>query len=250
MPPPYKKESGSLAHHDPIGIMNTHTKITAIVTTTLLLGAGIAPSSAAKPIDKNPTTLSIPTEIAPVMAKDVRLDFDKTAVSTTPAPVAAPVEQEFVEPAPVGTIEVQSAPVVAPAPTPAKTAPVVAAPAPKPAPAPVAPSASGKGAAIASAALSQLGVSQDCTRLASNSLAAVGINFHGWPAGYLSLGRTVSAAEAQEGDLIYYDNAGAGVPHIAVYIGGGQAVHGGWNGGTTAIFSAVLGSGPVFIRVA
>ncbi len=28
-----------------------------------------------------------------------------------------------------------------------------------------------------------------------------GINFHDWPAGYLSLGRTVSAAEAQPGDL-------------------------------------------------
>lgn len=249
MPLPYKKESGSLAHHDPIGIMNTHTKITALVTTTLLLGAGMVPSSAAEPFDKKPTTLSIP-EINPVMAKeDVRLDFDKTEVSTTPAPapVTAPVEQEFVEPAPV---EVQSAPVVAPAPTPVKTTPVVAAPAPKPAPAPVAPSASGKGAAIASAALSQLGVGQDCTALATNSLAAVGIHYHGWPAGYLSLGRTVSAAEAAPGDLIYYANGGMGLAHIAVYVGNGQAVHGGWGGGSTVLFSANVGSGPVFIRVA
>ncbi|UDL16809.1 endolysin, protease domain [Arthrobacter phage Atuin] len=244
--------------------MNNHTKLTAIVTSTLLLGAGMAPSSAAEPTDKNPTTVSIP-EVAPVTAKkDVRLDFEKTAVATTPAAVATPApvaeplpvveapvaeapETAFVEPAVVAA----PAPKVAtPAPTPAQTsAPVVAAPAPKPAPAPVAPSASGKGAAIASAALSQLGVAQDCTALATNSLAAVGIHFHDWPAGYLSLGHTVSAAEAQRGDLIYYANGGMGLAHIAVYIGNGQAVHGGWNGGTTAIFSANVGSGPIFIRV-
>jgi cell wall-associated NlpC family hydrolase len=109
--------------------------------------------------------------------------------------------------------------------------------------------ASGKGAAIAAAAYAQLGVSQDCTMLATNSLAAVGIHYHGWPAGYLSLGRTVSAAEAQPGDLAYYENGGMGMAHIAVYVGNGQAVHGGWNGGTTALYSVNVGSGPIFIRV-
>jgi peptidoglycan DL-endopeptidase CwlO len=94
-----------------------------------------------------------------------------------------------------------------------------------------------------------LGVMQDCTMLVTNSLAAVGINFHDWPAGYLSLGRTVSAAEAQPGDLIYYADGGAGMAHIAVYAGNGQAVHGGYNGNQTVVFSANVGSGPVFIRV-
>jgi cell wall-associated NlpC family hydrolase len=117
-----------------------------------------------------------------------------------------------------------------------------------PAAAPAA-SASGKGAAILSAAYAQLGVMQDCTMLVTNSLAAVGINFHDWPAGYLSLGRTVSAAEAQPGDLIYYADGGAGMAHIAVYAGNGQAVHGGYNGNQTVVFSANVGSGPVFIRV-
>ena len=116
--------------------------------------------------------------------------------------------------------------------------------------APAAPAAaSGNGAAIAAAAYAQLGVAQDCTALATNALAAVGVNYHGWPAGYLSLGRTVSAAEAQPGDLAYYQNGGMGMAHIAVYVGNGQAVHGGWNGGTTALFSVNVGSGPVFIRV-
>lgn len=114
-----------------------------------------------------------------------------------------------------------------------------------PAPAP----ASGKGAAIASAALAQLGVFQDCTMLVTNALRSVGINFHDWPAGYLSLGTVVPASQAQPGDLIYYANGGMGLAHIGVYIGNGQAVHGGWNGNQTAVASAYVGSGPVFIRV-
>jgi cell wall-associated NlpC family hydrolase len=85
--------------------------------------------------------------------------------------------------------------------------------------------------------------------LVTNALAAVGIHYHGWPAGYLSLGRIVPASEAQPGDLAYYANGGMGLAHIAVYVGNGQAVHGGWNGNTTALFSVNVGSGPVFIRV-
>ena len=34
------------------------------------------------------------------------------------------------------------------------------------------------------------------------------------------------------GDLIYYNNGGRGVDHIAIYIGNGQAVHGNYNGKT------------------
>lgn len=100
---------------------------------------------------------------------------------------------------------------------------------------------------IASAALAQLGVTQDCTMLVTNALAANGIYFHGWPADYFSLG-TVTG-NPQPGDLIYYANGGLGMAHIAVYIGNGQAVHGGWNGTTTAVSSAYIGSGPVFIHV-
>jgi cell wall-associated NlpC family hydrolase len=85
--------------------------------------------------------------------------------------------------------------------------------------------------------------------LVTNSLAAVGIHFHDWPAGYLSLGRVVSAAEARPGDLVYYQNGGMGLAHIAVYVGNGQAVHGGWNEYTTALFSVNVGTGHTFIRV-
>ena len=154
------------------------------------------------------------------------------------------------QPKPVVKVQ-EAAPAVEAAPV-AEATPAVQTTAAVETAAPAAPkttAASGKGAAIAAAAYAQLGVSQDCTALATNALAAVGIHYHGWPAGYLSLGRTVSAAEAQPGDLAYYQNGGMGLAHIAVYVGNGQAVHGGWNGGTTALFSVNVGSGPVFIRV-
>ena len=110
-------------------------------------------------------------------------------------------------------------------------------------------SSSSKGAAIYQAALSQVGTTQDCTMLVTNALKSVGINYHDWPAGYMSLGTTVSASEAQPGDLIYYADGGTGVAHIAVYAGNGQAVHGGWLGNQTVVNSADVGSGAVYIRV-
>ena len=188
-----------------------------------------APASALEVQSAAPATISAASSIA--------ISYEKPAVSTTPAPVVE---------APKPVVQVQEA---APA---AEAAPAVETNAAVTASAPAAPkpaAASGKGASIAAAAYAQLGVSQDCTALATNSLAAVGVNYHGWPAGYLSLGRTVSAAEAQPGDLAYYQNGGMGLAHIAVYVGNGQAVHGGWNGGTTSLFSVNVGSGPVFIRV-
>ena len=110
-------------------------------------------------------------------------------------------------------------------------------------------SSSSKGAAIYQAALSQVGTIQDCTMLVTNALKSVGINYHDWPAGYMSLGTIVSASEAQPGDLIYYANGGMGLAHIAVYAGNGKAIHGGWLGNQTVVNSADIGSGAVYIRV-
>lgn len=88
---------------------------------------------------------------------------------------------------------------------------------------------SGIAATVLSAAYSQLGVSQDCTSLVSNSLAAAGIYWHSWPEAYASLGSWTSSPVP--GDICIYSG------HVAVYAGGGQAIHGGWNGTTTAIYS-------------
>lgn len=103
---------------------------------------------------------------------------------------------------------------------------------------------SGGGAAIAAAALAQVGASQDCTMLVTNSLKAVGIYFHGWPSDYYSLGTVVSASAAQPGDICIYNG------HVAIYIGNGMAVHGGWNGVTTVIWSVNCANGsPTYVRV-
>ena len=173
----------------------------------------------------------------------IQVSFERDGINgVISAPEAAPAPAPAVA---VQAQEVVAAPAESQAATPAGS--VAAAPAATAAPAKAVPS--GVGAIIAAAAYAQLGVSQDCTMLATNSLAAAGINFHGWPAGYLSLGRTVSAAEAMPGDLIYYADGGMGMAHIAVYVGGGQAVHGGFNGNSTVVAPAELGSGGVYIRV-
>lgn len=83
--------------------------------------------------------------------------------------------------------------------------------------------------AIADAALAQVGVNQDCTMLVTNSLKAVGISFHGWPYQYASLGSWTD--NPVPGDIIIYQG------HVAIYIGNGQAVHGGWLGTTTVVSS-------------
>jgi peptidoglycan DL-endopeptidase CwlO len=205
----------------------------------LVLTSGLAANAADANVQRDSApaaNLEVESTVeAPISAEStIAISFEKPAVTTTPAPVVEAPEPE---------VEVQEA--AAPAAKPVVAAKVSTASATA---APAA-SASGKGAAILSAAYAQLGVMQDCTMLVTNSLAAVGINFHDWPAGYLSMGRTVSAAEAQPGDLIYYADGGAGMAHIAVYAGNGQAVHGGYNGNQTVVFSANVGSGPVFIRV-
>lgn len=80
------------------------------------------------------------------------------------------------------------------------------------------------GMRIANAAKAQIGVYQDCTKLVTNAIKAVGVNFHGSPQQYFSVGNRVSTP--MEGDIIVYNN------HVAIYLNPSQAVHGGWNGTT------------------
>ena len=214
------------------------------------------------------TEVSVPKAEATVAkATVVENTAEKTvakvdSVQTVPAkPVTAAatpkVEVKKETPAVAPKAEVKKeTPAVAPKAEVKKETPVATA-APTVAAKPAAPAAaattqaasSNKGAAIYQAALAQLGRYQDCTMLVTNALKAVGINFHDWPAGYMSLGTVVPASQAQPGDLVYYANGGLGAAHIAVYAGNGQAVHGGWLGNQTALNSANVGSGAVYIRV-
>jgi cell wall-associated NlpC family hydrolase len=209
----------------------------------LVLTSGIAANAAETNVQRESTSASTlevqsaaPATIS--AASTIAISFEKPAVTTSPAPVVE---------APKPVVKVQETSTTA---TTASTKVGATAAGTTTAASTKAPAvASGMGATIAAAAYAQIGVGQDCTALATNALAAAGINYHGWPAGYLSLGRTVSAAAAQPGDLAYYQNGGSGLAHIAVYVGNGMAVHGGWNGGTTSLQSVNVGSGPVFIRV-
>ena len=213
-------------------LWKARTIATAVTTGGLLLASG----TVATPEASRSVTRPIPI-IPTITAPDVPLPADRVEVKTEPAPPPPP-------PAPVPPPAVQAAPV-----------PVV--PAPQPVPAPVVPTPSRAANVVVQAALNQVGVNQDCTMLVTNSLAAVGINFHGWPWQYQpALGYYIPASQALPGDLIYYNNGGSPGPqgiwdHIAVYIGNGQAVHGGFNGNQTIVFSVnVIGAGPNFIRVA
>ena len=201
------------------------------------------------------TVIENTTEKTVVKVDPVQTVAPKAAATAPTAPAKTEVKEapkaEVKKEAPVAT------PAVAKAEEKAVVTPVVATAAPTvtaktQAPAAVATTqvaSSNKGAAIYQAALAQLGTFQDCTLLVTNALKAVGINFHDWPAGYMSLGTVVPASQAQPGDLVYYANGGMGAAHIGVYAGNGQAIHGGWNGNQTVLNSANLGSGPVYIRV-
>ena len=203
------------------------------------------------------TVVENTSEKTVVKVDPVQTVAPKTAATVAPAATPAPAKAvetkkaEVKKEAPVATPAVAKA-AEKPAATPvvATAAPTVTAKTQAPAAAATTQAASSnKGAAIYQAALAQLGTFQDCTLLVTNALKAVGINFHDWPAGYMSLGTVVPASQAQPGDLVYYANGGMGAAHIGVYAGNGQAIHGGWNGNQTVLNTANLGSGPVYIRV-
>lgn len=213
-----------------------------------------------KPVESTPVVEEAVAEEAPVEEAPVaEVVVEEAPVEEAPAEVAVQAETvEVIEATPV--VEEAPAPTVEAAPAPA----VEAAPAPvvevapastvEAAPAAALPAASNsaKRDAVVAAALgyAQINAQTDCTMLATNSLRAAGINFHGWPMDYMRLGTVTS--NPQPGDLVLYASNGFGQQHIAVYIGNGQAVHGGWNGMGTTIFSVNLptGSAPIYVSPA
>ena len=232
---------------------NTVAKATVVENTTEKTVAKVDP---VQTVPAKPAVTAVATPKAEVK-KETPAAAPKAEVKKE-TPAAAPkaeVKKETPAAAPKAEVKKET-PAAAPK-AEVKKETTVATAAPSVAAKPAAPAAaattqaasSNKGAAIYQAALAQLGRYQDCTMLVTNALKAVGINFHDWPIGYMSLGTVVPASQAQPGDLIYYANGGLGMAHIAVYAGNGQAVHGGWLGNQTVLNSANVAGGAVYIRV-
>ena len=195
---------------------------------------------------------------APVQTEEVKTDTTETTTDTTtdttdttetPEAPAAPVETPSVdtttqtpEQDPTPAPEAPAAPEQTPAPAPEETI----TPAPE-------QTASSLGDRISSSAQELVGVTDGlwCTQVVQQALANAGVSdaYQLWPDQYAGQ-YGYYTNDPQEGDLLYYNNGGRGVDHIAIYIGNGQAVHGNYEG-KTVIASAYLSTAasPQFIRV-
>lgn len=162
----------------------------------------------------------------------------ETPVTTTETPAETPAPEQTETPAPEQT--------VTPAPEQTTPAPEVQAPAETPA-------TSTLGQRISAEAQKLVGVTDGlwCTQVVQQALANAGVSdaYQLWPDQYAGQ-YGYYTNDPQVGDLLYYNNGGRGVDHIAIYIGNGQAVHGNYEG-KTVIASAYLSTAasPQFIRV-
>ena len=176
---------------------------------------------------------------APVETPSVDTTTQAPEQNTTPAP-AAPEQTPEQNPTPAP--EAPAAPEQTPTPAPEETV----TPAPE-------QTASSLGDRISSSAQELVGVTDGlwCTQVVQQALANAGVSdaYQLWPDQYQGVyGYYTDSPQA--GDLIYYNNGGRGVDHIAVYIGNGQAVHGNYNGKTVIAGAYQNGMGnPQYIRV-
>ena len=180
----------------------------------------------------------------------------------TPAPeqTVTPAPEQTVTPAPEQTETPAPEQTVTPAPeqteTPAPEQTVTPAPEQTVTPAPeqtTTPTATTLGQRISAEAQKLVGVTDGlwCTQVVQQALANAGVSdaYQLWPDQYCGQYGYYTDSPA-EGDLIYYNNGGRGVDHIAIYIGNGQAVHGNYDGKTViaSATSQYLAS-PQYIRV-
>ena len=199
-------------------------------------------------------------EETPVQTEEVKTETTETTTDTTETPEApaAPVETPSVDtttqapeqnttPAPAAPEQTpEQNPTPAPEQTPAPAPEETVTPAPE-------QTASSLGDRISSSAQELVGVTDGlwCTQVVQQALANAGVSdaYQLWPDQYQGVyGYYTDSPQA--GDLIYYNNGGRGVDHIAVYIGNGQAVHGNYNGKTVIADAYQSGMGnPQYIRV-
>ena len=265
----------------------TENATTASVSSNITGEVKETVTTASQEAVKQETEEKAVVEETPVQTEEVKTETTETTTDTTETPEApvAPVETPSVDTttqtpeqdptpapeAPAAPVETPSVDTTTQAPeqntTPAPAAPEqtpeqnpTPAPEQTPAPAPeetVTPApeqtASSLGDRISSSAQELVGVTDGlwCTQVVQQALANAGVSdaYQLWPDQYQGVyGYYTDSPQA--GDLIYYNNGGRGVDHIAVYIGNGQAVHGNYNGKTVIASAYQNGMGnPQYIRV-
>ena len=256
----------------------TENATTASVSSNITGEVKETVTTASQEAVKQETEEKAVVEETPVQTEEVKTETTETTTDTTETPEApaAPVETPSVDTTTQtpeqNTTPAPAAPEQTPEqnPTPAPEAPAAPeqtpeqnpTPAPEqtPAPAPeetVTPApeqtASSLGDRISSSAQELVGVTDGlwCTQVVQQALANAGVSdaYQLWPDQYQGVyGYYTDSPLA--GDLIYYNNGGRGVDHIAVYIGNGQAVHGNYNGKTVIADAYQSGMGnPQYIRV-
>ena len=230
--------------------VKTETTETTETTTDTTTDTTETPEAPAAPVETPSvdTTTQTPEQnptpapeapAAPVETPSVDTTTQAPEQNTTPAP-AAPEQTPEQNPTPAP--EAPAAPEQTPAPAPEETV----TPAPE-------QTASSLGDRISSSAQELVGVTDGlwCTQVVQQALANAGVSdaYQLWPDQYQGVyGYYTDSPQA--GDLIYYNNGGRGVDHIAVYIGNGQAVHGNYNGKTVIASAYQNGMGnPQYIRV-
>ena len=181
----------------------------------------------------------------PVTTTEATDTTETPAETTAPEQTETPAPEQNVTPAPEQTTPAPEQ-TVTPAPEQTTPAPEVQAPAETPA-------TSSLGQRISAEAQKLVGVTDGlwCTQVVQQALANAGVSdaYQLWPDQYAGQ-YGYYTNDPQEGDLLYYNNGGRGVDHIAIYIGNGQAVHVNYEG-KTVIASAYLSTAasPQFIRV-
>ena len=263
----------------------TENATTASVSSNITGEVKETVTTASQEAVKQETEEKAVVEETPVQTEEVKTETTDTTTDTTETPEApvAPVETPSVDTttqtpeqdptpapeAPAAPVETPSVDTTTQAPeqntTPAPAAPEQT-PEQNPTPAPEAPAApeetvtpapeqtaSSLGDRISSSAQELVGVTDGlwCTQVVQQALANAGVSdaYQLWPDQYQGVyGYYTDSPQA--GDLIYYNNGGRGVDHIAVYIGNGQAVHGNYNGKTVIADAYQSGMGnPQYIRV-
>ena len=195
------------------------------------------------PVETPAAPVETPTETAPV---------ETPAAPTETAPAETPAAPAETAPAETPAAPEETAPVETPA-APEETTPVETPAIPEETAPVETPAATTLGQRISSEAQKLVGVTDGlwCTQVVQQALANAGVSdaYQLWPDQYAGQ-YGYYTNDPQEGDLLYYNNGGRGVDHIAIYIGNGQAVHGNYEG-KTVIASAYLSTAasPQFIRV-